>query len=154
MVQLHPRIRVLWRIGYLATSALVVVAVGVAAVVLALTTGFWWGLVLVAVAGLAGTAVTVGWPERRYRCWRYDLTADALEIRHGVWWRLHSVIPYFRVQNIDITSGPIERALGLCTLALHTASAETDATIPGVDEEAAGELRRVILERAGLGDAA
>jgi membrane protein YdbS with pleckstrin-like domain len=47
----------------------------------------------------------------------------------------------------------VERLVGLSRLIIHTASAGTDATVPGIAAEEAEELRRVILARAGTGDA-
>jgi membrane protein YdbS with pleckstrin-like domain len=92
-------------------------------------------------------------PRASYRHWRYQVAADALELRHGVVRRVHSAIPYFRVQHIDVAQGPVERAVGLARLVVHTASAGTDATIPGVAAGDAEGLRRLILARAGSGDA-
>src|SRR4029453_243714 len=84
---------------------------------------------LVAVMG-AGAA---WWrPRAPHRYWRYQVAPDALELRHGVLKRVHSAIPYFRVQHIDVAQGPVERAVGLARLIVHTASAGTDATIPGI----------------------
>jgi uncharacterized protein len=93
------------------------------------------------------------WPRSRYRHWHYQVAGDALELRHGVVRRVHSAIPYFRVQHIDVAQGPVERAMGLSRLVLHTASAGTDATIPGIAAGDAEGLRRLILARAGHGDA-
>jgi uncharacterized protein len=105
---------------------------------------------LVALAG----AVDAWWlPRARYRHWRYQVAEDALELRHGVVRRVHSAIPYFRVQHIDVAQGPVERAVGLARLVVHTASAGTDATIPGIAAADADGLRRLILARAGSGDA-
>jgi membrane protein YdbS with pleckstrin-like domain len=105
---------------------------------------------LVALAG----ALDAWWlPRARYRHWRYQVAADALELRHGVVKRVHSSIPYFRVQHIDVAQGPVERAVGLARLIVHTASAGTDATIPGIAAGDAEGLRRLILTRAGSGDA-
>jgi membrane protein YdbS with pleckstrin-like domain len=105
---------------------------------------------LVALAG----ALDAWWlPRARYRHWRYQVAPDALELRHGVVKRVHSTIPYFRVQHIDIAQGPLERAVGLARLRLHTASAGTDASIPGIAAGDAEGLRRLILARAGSGDA-
>jgi membrane protein YdbS with pleckstrin-like domain len=105
---------------------------------------------LVAVVG----AVLAWWlPRARYRHWSYQVAEDALELRHGVVRRIHSAIPYFRVQHIDVAQGPVERAVGLARLVVHTASAGTDATIPGIAAEEAEGLRRLILARAGSGDA-
>ena len=105
---------------------------------------------LVAVAG----GLDAWWlPRARYRHWRYQVADDALELRHGVVRRIHSAIPYFRVQHIDVAQGPVERAVGLARLVVHTASAGTDATIPGIAAGDADGLRRLILARAGSGDA-
>jgi membrane protein YdbS with pleckstrin-like domain len=92
-------------------------------------------------------------PRARHRFWRYHVADDALELRHGVLKRVHSAIPYFRVQHIDVAQGPVERAVGLARLIVHTASAGTDATIPGIAAGDAESLRRLILTRAGAGDA-
>ena len=92
-------------------------------------------------------------PRANYRHWRYQVAEDALELRHGILRRVHSAIPYFRVQHIDVTQGPVERMVGLSRLVVHTASAGTDATIPGIAAGDAEGLRRLILARAGTGDA-
>jgi uncharacterized protein len=105
---------------------------------------------LVAVAG----GLAAWWlPRASYRQWRYQVADDALELRHGVVKRVHSAIPYFRVQHIDVAQGPVERAVGLARLVVHTASAGTDATIPGIAAGDAEGLRRLILARTGSGDA-
>jgi uncharacterized protein len=108
------------------------------------------------VAGLvavAGGLLAWWYPRVDYRNWRYEVAEDALELRHGVVRRVHSAIPYFRVQHIDVTQGPVERLVGLSRLVVHTASAGTDATIPGIAAGDAEGLRRLILARAGTGDA-
>ena len=110
------------------------------------------GLAAALVAAAGGLAAW--WlPRARYRQWRYQVASDALELRHGVVRRVHSAIPYFRVQHIDVAQGPVERAVGLARLVVHTASAGTDATIPGIAADDAEGLRRLILSRTGSGDA-
>jgi membrane protein YdbS with pleckstrin-like domain len=61
-----------------------------------------------------------------------------------------SVIPYGRMQFIDVTAGPIERSFGLATLRMHTAAAASDARIPGLDQDQAARLRDQL---AALGQA-
>ena len=100
-----------------------------------------------------GRAGRLAAPRARHRHWRYQVAEDALELRHGVVRRIHSAIPYFRVQHIDVAQGPVERAVGLARLIVHTALAGTDATIPGIAAGDADGLRRLILARAGSGDA-
>jgi uncharacterized protein len=104
--------------------------------------------VIVAVAAFAWW-----WPGVRYRHWRYRLGDDALELSFGPIIRTESVIPYFRVQHVDTSAGPIERKLGLANLKVHTASAATDAVLPGLAAAEADAIRRRMLERAGAGDA-
>lgn len=95
-------------------------------------------------------AVAVWLPPKRYEHWSYVLGPDALELQHGTFVRRRSVIPYFRVQHVDTSRGPLERNLGLARLKVHTASSGTDATIPGLAEDVAVALRAAIVSRAGI----
>ena len=54
------------------------------------------------------------------------------------------------MQYVDVTSGPLDRRLGLATVTLHTAAAATDASIPGLLAEEATRLRDRL---AALGEA-
>jgi membrane protein YdbS with pleckstrin-like domain len=87
---------------------------------------------------------------RRVASWGYAERNDDLMVRRGVLIRRLSVIPYGRMQFIDVTAGPIERTLGLATLRMHTAAAASDARIPGLDSAAAAALRDQL---AALGEA-
>jgi membrane protein YdbS with pleckstrin-like domain len=108
------------------------------------------GLVVVLVATLA--AVTWWVPAQRYRCWRYAVRDDVLDLRHGWLWQQRSLVPHYRVQHIDIEQGPLERRLGLAKLELHTASAASDASLPGIEVDVAEEIRAHVLARAAIGD--
>jgi len=94
------------------------------------------GLGLV-VAGLLGERFLA----RRVAAWGYAERRDDLMVRRGVLIRRQSVIPYGRMQFIDVTAGPVERSLGLATLRMHTAAAASDARIPGLDRAQAAKLR-------------
>jgi membrane protein YdbS with pleckstrin-like domain len=78
---------------------------------------------------------------RRYGSWGYAEREDDLLVRRGVMFARLSVVPYGRMQFIDVTAGPLERAFGLATVRLHTAAAATDARIPGLASEEAARLR-------------
>jgi uncharacterized protein len=84
-----------------------------------------------------------GWPMlgRNWRSWRYAERADDLLISRGVLWCEETVVPYGRMQLVEVTSGPVERHFGLASVQLHTAAAATDARIPGLDPEEAERLR-------------
>jgi uncharacterized protein len=96
--------------------------------------GLGLGLVL---AGLASERFLA----RRVAAWGYTERHDDLMVRRGVMIRRQSVIPYGRMQFIDVTAGPIERSLGLATLRMHTAAAASDARIPGLERAQAAKLR-------------
>jgi membrane protein YdbS with pleckstrin-like domain len=92
--------------------------------------------------GLAGAVLVVGgilWilVGRRYRSWGYAEREDDLLVRRGVMFTRLSVVPYGRMQFIDVTAGPLERAFRLATVRLHTAAAATDARIPGLERDEA-----------------
>jgi uncharacterized protein len=87
---------------------------------------------------------------RRVAAWGYAERKDDLMVRRGVLVRRLSVIPYGRMQFIDVTAGPLERSLGLATVRMHTAAAASDARIPGLESAAAAALRDQL---AALGEA-
>ena len=78
---------------------------------------------------------------RRYRAWGYAEREDDLLVRRGVMIRRLTVVPYGRMQFVDVTAGPVDRLFGLATVQLHTAAARTDARIPGLSAAEAGRLR-------------
>lgn len=96
-----------------------------------------------ATAAGAIALVALAWSvERgRYLAWGYAEREDDLVVRRGMLFRRISVVPYGRMQFIDVTAGPIDRLFGLATVQLHTAAAATDARIPGLKLEDAVELR-------------
>ena len=87
---------------------------------------------------------------RRVAAWGYAERRDDLMVKRGVMIRRQSVIPYGRMQFIDVTAGPVERSLGLATVRMHTAAAASDARIPGLEVEEAARLRDRLTE---LGEA-
>jgi uncharacterized protein len=120
----------------------------VAGLLLAWLAGPLWALfALVPMGGLAWGWVLLG---RNWRSWRYAERADDLLISRGVLWREETVVPYGRMQLVEVTSGPVERHFGLASVQLHTAAAATDATIPGLDPAEAERLRDRLTE---LGEA-
>ncbi len=152
LIAIDHRVLKQWRLESLAlTGPLGIAGLVLAVLVVPATTGMRVAVgiamgVAVLVAVIAAGQALVG---LRYRHWRYRLDDDALILQHGVWIRRLSMTPYFRVQNVDVAAGPLERWLGLKRLTIHTASASSDASIPGLDADDADELRRRILARAG-----
>ena len=120
--------------------------VGGILVVAAVAGGAWliwrqpWLLVAGAALALVGL-VRIAFLRRSIRAWGYAERDDDLLVRHGRLVHRLSIVPYGRMQFVDVTAGPVERALGLATVQLHTAAAATDAKIPGLVPAEAARLR-------------
>lgn len=140
---LDPSYRRLQRLAVLTTWPIPFIA---AAVTLWFTLDQWWWSAAVLAAGLILTAFRFHAQGRLYHSWGYAELADDLYITHGVIFRSMTVVPYGRMQVIEVESGPLERAFKLATVKLVTASASTDATIPGLAPAEANQLRDRLSE--------
>jgi membrane protein YdbS with pleckstrin-like domain len=131
---------------------LLVVWLGLLALAAGLLPGLLAGPGWAAFALLPLAAAVWGWAllGRNWRSWRYAERADDLLISRGVLWRRETVVPYGRMQLVEVTSGPVGRHFGLAGVQLHTAAAATDATLPGLDPAEAERLRDRLTE---LGEA-
>ena len=83
---------------------------------------------------------------RRFRAWRYQERHEDLLVARGVMVQRLSVVPYGRMQFVEVTAGPIERLFQLSTVKLHTAAAASDARIPGLEPDEAARLRDRLTE--------
>jgi membrane protein YdbS with pleckstrin-like domain len=121
----------------------------------------FFGLVFLAAVGALAGAISVAvllvlgaifswFVRRRYRAWRYQERHEDLLVARGVMVQRLSVVPYGRMQFVEVTAGPIERLFQLSTVKLHTAAAASDARIPGLETAEAARLRDRLTE---LGEA-
>jgi uncharacterized protein len=111
------------------------------AVVVSLVAGSSSAAVTIAVCLIVAGAFANVVAARRVRAWSYAERDEDLLVRRGVMFRRMSVIPYGRMQYVEVTAGPFERAFGLATVQMHTAAAASDARIPGLEAREAARLR-------------
>lgn len=78
---------------------------------------------------------------RRVRSFGYQERSEDLLVTSGIMFRRLVIVPYGRMQLVDVRAGPLDRRLGLTTVQLHTAAATSDAAIPGLEPVAAAGLR-------------
>lgn len=132
-----PRLASVRRVSAAITAGVFGIAVLLA---LGLTLGWLYG-----VLGLAVVAAGFGWSwvmiGRNQRSWKYAEREDELMVSHGILFRELIVVPYGRMQFVDVAAGPLERAFGIATVELHTATPATDAKIPGLHPDEAARLR-------------
>jgi membrane protein YdbS with pleckstrin-like domain len=106
----------------------------------------WLGVVvgLIGLVGVVWAWLVVG---RAVRSWGYAERVDDLLVTRGILNRQLVVVPYGRMQYVDVTAGPLDRRFGLSTVQLHTAAAATDARIPGLVPAEAARLRDRLAAR-------
>ena len=92
------------------------------------------------------------YPIIEYKQWRYAITEDKVEIRHGIFFITTTVIPIIRVQHITISRGPIYRKLGLSAVKIFLASGSFE--IVGLSENNANiiseSLKSSVMERLNM----
>lgn len=115
-------------------------------VVLGLAVGAAWSWIPAVVVLLAAFWVTVLIP-RQVRAIGYAERADDLLVRRGIMLRRLVVVPYGRMQYVDVQAGPIARRFGVASVQLHTASVATEASIPGLRPDEADRLRDQLASR-------
>jgi membrane protein YdbS with pleckstrin-like domain len=142
--RVSPRLAVVRR-WLLAVAAVLVVAVAVTLHLLLDGPG------LLLVTALVALAILVGWGwwlvGRNARRWGYAEEAEELYITRGALFRKLVVVPYGRMQYVDVEAGPLDQANGIAKLHLHTASPGTTAVIPGLAAEEAARLRDRLTAR-------
>lgn len=94
---------------------------------------------------LIALALIIRVPQTRYNARGYQISADRLRVVRGLMFRSDTVVPFGRVQHIDVHQGPLDRFFGIATLTLHTAgSHNASVSLPGLGEELAREMREEI----------
>lgn len=102
------------------------------------------GAIFLPVLALAAWFV-VRVPLRRHQARGYSLGHDRLRVVRGVWFRSDTVVPFGRVQHIDMIEGALERGYGLATLVVHTAGTHNaSVALPGLARADALAMRETI----------
>lgn len=100
---------------------------------------------------IAGTALLIAVllviriPQTRFNARGYQMGTDRLRVVRGLMFRSDTVVPFGRVQHIDVNQGPLERFFGIATLTLHTAgNHNASVSLPGLGEPPARDMREAI----------
>ena len=90
-------------------------------------------------------------PGRRWLRWGYDDSGEQLRVARGWMFRTDTIVPFKRIQHIDVGQGPLERMFGLASLTVHTAGTHNSiVTLPGLtraDAEALRDSMRLHIRR-------
>jgi hypothetical protein len=148
--RVSPKYVVIDLTGGVVATILFLVASSIPALASGLT-ALW----LIPAAVLLVMIVILAFIPRRVRAIGYQLRDDDLLFRRGLLFQRFVSVPYGRMQLVDITRGPLSRALGLSDLRFVTAAASSGVVIPGLLVADAEELRDHLVavaetRRAGL----
>jgi membrane protein YdbS with pleckstrin-like domain len=104
---------------------------------------------LLAALGVLAAAASAGWVAvaRNASSWGWAEREVDLFVRHGIWVRRLEVVPYGRMQLVEVTAGPLQRRAGIATVTLRTAAPGSDARILGVPAAEASRLRDRLTAR-------
>lgn len=103
-----------------------------------------WGLPAVV---LVWSLIDLALIPRQVRAIGYAEREDDFLVRSGIFFRRVLAVPYGRLQYLDVKEGPVQRHFGIRTLELQTASAATNATLPGIPAEDSERLRDQLMAR-------
>ncbi|MGH6707049.1 MAG: PH domain-containing protein, partial [Sphingomicrobium sp.] len=97
---------------------------------------------IIGLFGLSGIAVA---PDRIYRRLGYAIDGQLLRTVRGWVFHTDTVVPFVRVQHIDVTRGPVDKMFGTASLVVHTAGTHNSVVVlPGLSPERAAEIREAI----------
>jgi hypothetical protein len=152
-LELDPRVQRLWALEWGLAAFVCIAVTTTVAVPLALSDERRPAVVVAVVGGavvLVFGVLAVVQPRLAYRRFRYEITELGLYVARGRLFRQWQVVPHARVQTVDTKRGPLERAFGLVSVAVSTASASGGTDIPGLDPRVADSLVEELARRAGL----
>lgn len=138
--QISPR----YAVSQIVQNLIFIAVIVVVALVLAFGLEQRWALIPAAVI-VVFTLVTLIILPRQARAIGYMLRSDDIVFRKGILWQRMIAVPYGRMQLVDITQGPLDRAFGVSQLKMVTAAATTGVQIPGLTPEAAEALRDTLI---------
>tara|TARA_R110002110_G_scaffold277351_2_gene492576 strand:+ start:139 stop:684 length:546 start_codon:yes stop_codon:yes gene_type:complete len=144
LTPLHPPQKGLIRVTMIVRSLLLLGLGLVAEIALWTQLGTAPGMVLIPIALFTLLLIFV-LPARIYRRWGYDMGDEQLRVLRGFLWRTDTIVPFNRIQHIDVAQGPLQRLFGLSTLIVHTAGTHNSiVTLPGLATADAEAMRETI----------
>lgn len=140
LTQVHPdHVKVL-RLRAGITAAVLLIAVAFGEILAPLPNGVllapWIVFVAIAVWRL---------PMRRWSHKGYAMDNNRLRVARGFLFRSDTVVPFGRVQHIDVTQSPLERMYDLAQLVVHTAGTHNSSVVlDGLKRDLAESMREDI----------
>lgn len=141
---LDARYRSVIRIGVGLIALPILIAAGVVEFALVTKGVIEHGAILAPVLVLCAFTI-VFLPQRKWKRWGYADSDEQLRVARGWMFRTDTIVPFKRIQHIDLGEGPVERLFGLASLTVHTAGTHNSiVTLPGLARDKAEAMRDTI----------
>lgn len=142
---MDPKLIIVRLLG-LALAGVPLVATGA---IIAIFAPSWWLITLTAVVAVIFTWQAIRTPARVHAM-AYAIRDRDFFLRRGLLYRHLTIVPYVRIQYVDINISPLEKIFGLASISIATASVTLSATMSGITPDAAAHLRDILTDRARL----
>jgi len=146
---LHENVRKLWRISNLITGLVLAGCAAIPDLIIRKTADKWLLFPFALPLFMFILVVAIGqWiVGRTFTCYRYELGDDDLAVAKGVFWKSWRFVNRNRIQHVDLSSGPIARALGLVHVSVFVGGMQAAAvSIPGLSTHEAEMLRGKLIK--------
>lgn len=112
----------------------------------------WISIVVLSVVSvifiLRAIEIEKGFPLKKFGIRQYDMIYQS-----GYFYFAETVVPYNRIQHVEIKQGPLSRLFSLYSLRLYTAGASSgDLVIDGLDKKTAEKLKAKVLDKTTVED--
>ena len=84
-------------------------------------------------------------PFFEYKQWSYGISEDEIFFTEGIYFRKSVTIPIVRIQNINLSEGPINSYFNLATVKIGTAGGSYD--IPNIDKDEVEKIREFLSKK-------
>ncbi len=94
------------------------------------------------IVGLMAVSAILVAPNRIYRRLGYSVDGALLRVVRGWLFHVDTIVPFVRVQHIDVKRGPLDKMFGTATLVVHTAGTHNSiVSLPGLAPGTAATIR-------------
>lgn len=113
---------------------------------------YWISIIVLSVVSvffiLRSIEIEKGFPIRKFGIRQHDMI-----YQYGFFYFTETVVPYNRIQHVEIKQGPLSRIFSLYSLRLYTAGASSgDLIIDGLDKVTAQKLKAKVLDKTTIVD--
>ena len=110
----------------------------------------WFIIFITSILAVIWCIAVFWFPYHNWRNWHYTINMREIELKNGIFFKTHTLIPLSRVQHVNTRQGPILRWYHLSTVTISTAA--TTHEIQGLDSTLADRLRKQISTYARLAE--